>query len=73
MNAADPSDPINPACFKNSRRCVKFVLISPPHPVCMNQQSGNSAIQLGRQGAPVPSGSAFRNLDCARHCLIEAH
>jgi hypothetical protein len=23
MIAADPSDPTNPACFKNSRRCVK--------------------------------------------------
>jgi hypothetical protein len=27
MIAADPSDPTNPACFKNSRLCVKLVLI----------------------------------------------
>jgi hypothetical protein len=28
--AAEPSEPTSPACFKNSRRCVKLVVISPP-------------------------------------------
>ena len=72
MIAADPSDPINPACFKNSRRCVKLVLISPPHSVCMHEQSGNSAIRFGRQGAPESPWQRIPQFGLRRHCLHQS-
>src|SRR5580692_8628389 len=60
--AADPRDPTSPARFKNSRRCVKFVVIFPP------LVSGLSARPVIRSPPDLPAG-AFRNLDPAPPAL----
>jgi hypothetical protein len=62
MIAADPSEPISPACFKNFRRSVKLVVITPPH---FGHSAAAAALALidhsrpdGRKGTAEGSANA---------------